>query len=181
MYALGQKGKRLAYRLYYHRQIGAALEFLALKRTPKLDAIDEKFSGDLNRLLLHYMHTYTLPYLLRGEDRNCMAHSIEARVPFLDYRLVDYVFSIPAVYKIHDGWTKWLLRLAVSDLLPAEIVWRKEKFGFATPRWATREAEWNLWLAQHFSGPDPLATRSKPPLEGWAEAVRSPKLSSRPQ
>jgi asparagine synthase (glutamine-hydrolysing) len=168
IYFLGQRGKRIMYRLYYRREIGASRRSLNLARPAKLDQVGEKFAGNLNALLLHYMTTYTLPYLLRGEDRCCMAHSVEARVPFTDYRLVDYVFSIPAAYKIHDGWTKWLLRLAVSDLLPGEIVWRREKFGFATPRWATREDEWNLWLAQHFAreGRRDTKTRLPPPQPG---------------
>jgi asparagine synthase (glutamine-hydrolysing) len=79
-----------------------------------------------------------------------MAHSIEARVPFTDYRLVDYVFAIPAVYKIHHGWSKWLLRLAVRDLLPPEIVWRRDKLGFAAPAWISREDVWNIWLERTF-------------------------------
>lgn len=74
---------------------------------------------------------YSLPHLLHYEDRNSMAFSIESRTPFTDYRLVDYLFSIPACYKYHNGWAKWLLRLAMKDLLPSEILWRKDKIGFA--------------------------------------------------
>ena len=69
--------------------------------------------------------TYSLVHLLKVEDRNSMAHSVEARVPFMDHRLVDYLFQVPAIYKIRHGWTKWLLRLAAKDLLPASIVWRR--------------------------------------------------------
>ncbi len=162
IYLLGPRAKRALYRLYYRRQIAAAARALGVGATgAALQRVGEKFAGNLNELLLHYMRTYTLPYLLRGEDRCCMAHSIEARIPFTDYRLVDYVFAIPAAYKIHRGWTKWLLRLAVSDLLPPEIVWRREKFGFATPRWATQEDEWRLWLAQHFPGGDGAAAAAR--------------------
>jgi asparagine synthase (glutamine-hydrolysing) len=84
-----------------------------------------------------------------------MAHSIEARVPFTDHRLIDYVSSLPAVFKIRHGWTKWLLRLALKDLLPAEIVWRKDKLGFATPPWASRRDIWDAWVHDTFreSGP----------------------------
>ena len=96
------------------------------------------------------MTQYSLPHLLKAEDRNSMAHSVEARVPFTDYRLVDYVFSLPGIYKIHDGWTKWLLRLATKDLLPEEIVWRKDKLGFATPAWASRHEEWKFWIERNF-------------------------------
>ncbi|MDQ3706563.1 MAG: asparagine synthase (glutamine-hydrolyzing) [Chloroflexota bacterium] len=77
----------------------------------------------------------SLPDLLRYEDRNSMAFSIEARLPFLDYRLVEYVFSRAAPYRIHKGWTKWLQRVAVESLLPAEVVWRRDKVGFETPEW----------------------------------------------
>lgn len=74
-----------------------------------------------------------LPHLLRYEDRNSMRHSIETRLPFLDYRLVEFAVSIPSSYKIRDGWTKDVLRRAISDKLPQEIVWRKNKFGFEAP------------------------------------------------
>ena len=62
-----------------------------------------------------------------------MAFSLEARVPFLDYRLVEYVFSLPPHLLIRDGWTKWVLRQAMDGVLPEEICWRRTKLGFATP------------------------------------------------
>ncbi len=85
----------------------------------------------------------SLPHLLRYEDRNSMAFSVEARVPYLDYRLVTYSLGAAAAWRIHDGWTKWVLRKATSDLMPDEIAWRRDKVGFETP-----ESEWmRLWLA----------------------------------
>ncbi|MEZ4859683.1 MAG: asparagine synthase (glutamine-hydrolyzing) [Caldilineaceae bacterium] len=83
---------------------------------------------------LFYQLTATLPDLLRYEDRNSMAHSIEARIPFLDYRLVEYVFQQGAPWRLHNGWTKWLLRKAMTDVLPHEIAWRRDKVGFETPQ-----------------------------------------------
>jgi asparagine synthase (glutamine-hydrolysing) len=83
----------------------------------------------LSRLLLED----SLPTLLRYEDRNSMAFSIEARVPFLDYRLIEYVFTQASHLRIKYGWTKWIQRQAVSTLLPHEIVWRRDKVGFETP------------------------------------------------
>jgi len=71
--------------------------------------------------------------LLKDDDRNASAFSIENRVPFVDHRLVEYVSGIPSIYKIYNGWSKWLLRLAMRDLLPEKILWRKDKIGFATP------------------------------------------------
>ena len=75
----------------------------------------------------------SLPTLLRYEDRNSMAFSIEARVPFLDVRLVEFAFGPGAPWRLHDGWTKWLQRRAVADILPASVVWRRDKVGFETP------------------------------------------------
>ncbi len=82
-----------------------------------------------------------LPILLRYEDKNSMAHSIETRLPFLDYRMVEASLALPVDYKIHDGWSKWLLRRAMDGKMPDSIVWRKNKFGFEAP-----EA---IWLKRH--------------------------------
>jgi asparagine synthase (glutamine-hydrolysing) len=58
---------------------------------------------------------------------------IETRAPFLDHRLIEYVFSLPASLKIRDGWTKWLLRQSMQGILPEEIRLRKDKIGYGVP------------------------------------------------
>jgi asparagine synthase (glutamine-hydrolysing) len=78
-----------------------------------------------------------LPELLRYEDRNSMAHSLEARVPFLDHRLVELCFSLPPDELIRGGETKSVLRRALGDLLPPTVRARRDKVGFVTP-----EAHW---------------------------------------
>ncbi|HET6445899.1 MAG TPA: asparagine synthase (glutamine-hydrolyzing) [candidate division Zixibacteria bacterium] len=88
----------------------------------------------------HDIFSFSLPALLRYEDRNSMAFSMEARVPFLDYRLVEFISNLPVSYRIRDGWTKWILRQSTADLLPEEVRWRRDKLGFATPEAA--------WLAE---------------------------------
>ena len=80
---------------------------------------------------------YGLRELLRYEDKNSMAFSVETRTPFVDYRLVELAFSLPACYKIHEGWTKYLFRASTEGLIPEKIRWRKDKMGFPTP-----EATW---------------------------------------
>lgn len=75
----------------------------------------------------------SVPMLLHWEDRNSMAHSIESRVPFLDYRLVEYVLGLPDEFKISEGVTKRVLREGMRNILPEEIRWRMDKVGFATP------------------------------------------------
>jgi len=75
--------------------------------------------------------------LLRYEDRNSMAHSIEARLPFLDYRLIEFLFTLNGGLLINRGRTKELLRRALGDLLPPVVRDRVDKVGFETP-----EADW---------------------------------------
>jgi asparagine synthase (glutamine-hydrolysing) len=82
--------------------------------------------------------TYTsIPALLRHEDRNSMAHSVESRLPFLDYQLAQFAVNCPASLKIRDGWSKWILRNALTGTLPEKVRLRKTKLGFNTP-----EADW---------------------------------------
>ncbi len=88
---------------------------------------------DFSERLRQDLTSTNLRQLLRYEDRNSMAFSIEARVPFLDYRVVELVSNVPAVYKIRDGWSKYLLRRAMQNILPGEIQWRRDKMGFVTP------------------------------------------------
>lgn len=82
-----------------------------------------------------------LPALLRYEDKNSMAHSIETRLPFLDYRIVEFATSVATSVKLHDGWGKYLLRKSMEGKMPDEIVWRKLKFGFEAPE--------SKWIHQH--------------------------------
>lgn len=99
----------------------------------KYDEITSRHSLiNLQNTLHEGVMKHGLRTLLNYEDKNSMAHSMEARVPFLDYRLVEFVFSLPAAYKIHGGWTKYLLRRAVKDMLPQETCWRRDKMGFVT-------------------------------------------------
>lgn len=75
----------------------------------------------------------SLPTLLRHEDRNSMAHSVESRLPFLDYKLVEFAVRCPPSFKLRDGWTKWILRVALDGTLPEDVRLRKSKLGFDTP------------------------------------------------
>jgi asparagine synthase (glutamine-hydrolysing) len=72
--------------------------------------------------------------LLRYEDRNSMAFSIESRVPFLTAELAQFLLSLPAKYLIApDGTRKWLFRRAMRGLVPDAILDRQDKIGFDTP------------------------------------------------
>jgi len=89
---------------------------------------------DRLRRQLHVLLTQRgLPELLRYEDRNSMAHSLEARVPLLDHRLVELAFALDGSELIREGETKSVLRRALSDLLPPSVASRRDKLGFVTP------------------------------------------------
>jgi asparagine synthase (glutamine-hydrolysing) len=90
--------------------------------------------SSLNDILYFNTMQFGLEELLRYADRNSMAHSCEVRLPFLNHQLVQYVFSVPSALKIHKGFTKYLLRSSMNDLLPSSIVWRKDKVGFEPPQ-----------------------------------------------
>ena len=66
-----------------------------------------------------------------------MAFSIEARVPLLDYRIVEFAMGLDPGFKIRDSWTKWVLRKFAAPRLPASVTWRRSKMGYPTPaaRW----------------------------------------------
>jgi asparagine synthase (glutamine-hydrolysing) len=106
-----------------------------LERTPEPNGF--RSSSRLRRQLHLILTARGLPELLRYEDRNSMAHSLEARVPFLDYRLVELLFSLDARQLVERGRTKVVLRRAVGDLLPPVVRDRVDKLGFVTP-----EARW---------------------------------------
>jgi asparagine synthase (glutamine-hydrolysing) len=99
--------------------------------------------GLLNQLLCDQLLNSSLPSLLHYEDRNSMAFSLEARVPFLDYRIVEFAVGLDASYKISSSWTKWVLRKATADILPPLVAWRRSKLGYPTPmaRWFRQLAE----------------------------------------
>lgn len=80
-----------------------------------------------------------LQKLLKYEDRNSMYNSIEARVPFIDHNIVEFAISIPFEYKMFEGWTKYILRRNGTEILPNTITWRKNKFGFESPK--------DIWLS----------------------------------
>lgn len=84
----------------------------------------------------------SLPALLRYADRNSMAFSIESRLPFLDYHFVEFCANLPIGKKIYHGWSKYIMRKALS--MPEAIKKRKDKIGFATPEdtWLKNEKEY---------------------------------------
>lgn len=114
-------------------------------KTDPFIPLNKKLINDFNsslRVLLHYA------------DRTSMAFSIESRMPFMDYRLVEFLASVPAAYKLHGGWTKYLARRAFSGKLPDEIVWRKDKMGWPIPETHWFEGKLKSWMVEQVANPD---------------------------
>ena len=86
----------------------------------------------LSRMLYFDTKTWLVDDLLIKADRMSMAASLELRVPFLDYRLVEFAAAMPAKYKVRNGQGKYILKKMMEDVLPKEIIYRK-KMGFPTP------------------------------------------------
>ncbi len=83
---------------------------------------------------INLLYEMGISVLLHYEDRNSMAHSVESRIPFLDYKLVEFILSLPDEMKIKNGKRKFILREAMKDLIPEEIYNRFDKMGFVTPQ-----------------------------------------------
>jgi len=98
-----------------------------------LDCMQPINQDDLSTKMLEDLLYNVLPRLLHYEDRNSMAFSLESRLPFLDYRLVEFAFSLPAKLKVRNERTKYMLSKMGESILPEPILNRKDKMGFNTP------------------------------------------------
>lgn len=94
-------------------------------------------TSDIRQRQLLDLNRYSVPSLLRYEDRNSMAWSVESRVPFLDYRLVEFAIRLPVEHKLRAGQTKAVLRCGLRGIVPDAVLNRRDKMGFVTPqsRW----------------------------------------------
>lgn len=104
---------------------------------------------------VEWFDEYPLSHNLQWSDRNSMAFSVESRVPFLDYRLVEFVFGRASDLSLRNGWSKWIHRKSMNGRLPDDITWRRDKVGFATP-----EVRWIMDsgadMQKHFASPAPI-------------------------
>lgn len=111
-------------------------EFLA-KADQEIYYTEYNISGNLNTKLCKDVLRDSIPALLHNEDGNSMAFSIESRLPFLDYRIVEFALALNGEYKIKNEWTKWIIRKSCKKYLPEKVAKRKNKMGFPAPfsRW----------------------------------------------
>jgi asparagine synthase (glutamine-hydrolysing) len=116
---------------------GPALRPFAAQPDPFAPALGGLSEGPLDFLMRTMTTSTSVPMLLHWQDRNSMAHGIEARVPFLDHRLVELAMDLGAQHKMVGACTKVVLREAMKGLVPPAVLSRQDKLGFATP-----EQEW---------------------------------------
>jgi len=133
----------LSFRIRKAKLIGESLIKSELLKAYSFDTLKKSVDSfkDIYELQKLEVSAIQLPHLLRYEDRNSMRHSIETRLPFLDYRMVEASLSMKPEYKIRDGWTKYVLRKALNGILPNSVIWRKNKLGFNAPE--------KTWLNYH--------------------------------
>jgi asparagine synthase (glutamine-hydrolysing) len=115
-----------------------------LKNIPAFPAgvrFHDNKTKDIFEMQKRELMEYNLPALLKFEDKNSMWHSIEARLPFLDPNTARLALSLPEEVKIHNGWTKFILRQFMDDKMSEDITWRKNKFAFEAPE--------TIWIRQH--------------------------------
>jgi asparagine synthase (glutamine-hydrolysing) len=113
---------------------------------PRRAAPSMNFPEKLNQRLYHDVTRTSIPCLLRYEDRSSMAFSLEARTPFLDYRLVEFAFAMPAVYKIYRDQTKRILRRSMAGIIPTAVLQRQDKMGYPTPAAQWFRSELKTWV-----------------------------------
>ena len=140
---LRQRRRISAFRRYAAWRTRRRASFLvpqALSATDETLATMSKAFGHIRCMQQLELSRYCLPHLLRYEDRNSMACLIEARVPFVTTEVMETALTLPPESKIRDGYSKHPIRVLAAQLLPAEIAWRRRKFGFEAPT--------SLWLRQ---------------------------------
>lgn len=126
------------------------------------------FRSSVRALSLAQLTTLNLPMLLHWEDRNSMAHSVEARVPYLDYRLVEFCTGLPDAFRLGDAWTKRILRDALRELLPPSVRERRDKIGFETPEVA--------WMRDNVGAFRGVMARAVEASQGVIDAAHAERL-----
>jgi asparagine synthase (glutamine-hydrolysing) len=127
----------------------------------RADLVPRKHCSNRFQEMLYQSIFGSLQALLRYEDRNSMAFSVEARTPYLDYRIVELFLAMPGAYKLRDGWTKPFIREAMDGTMAEDVRFRVDKKGFVTP-----EAE---WVQRNLSRIRSVLLSKDAPLEAWID------------
>jgi asparagine synthase (glutamine-hydrolysing) len=121
---------------------GLVSEFLLLsgRKTDPFIGVNERLYNDINGNLVNLFHY---------GDRASMAFSIESRFPMMDYRLVEFWMQIPASFKLHNGYSKYIARMAMHEKLPTSINWRKDKMGWEIPQGVWFREDLKSWFTSN--------------------------------
>lgn len=119
-------------------------------------------TSSLNESAATQLLRASVPMLLHWEDRNSMAHGVESRLPFLDYRLAEFVMGLPGEFKLFDATTKRVLRRAMIGILPEKVRGRMDKMGFVTPE--------EVWLRE--TAPDTFRSELRRAIEASRGILR---------
>lgn len=133
-------------------------------------ATDELMGLDERARRLFEIRRLHLPRLLKWDDRNFMAFSVEGRYPFLDHRLIELCLSFRPKTLYRAGWTKMPLRRGLAGVLPEEVRRRRIKLGFETPQ--------ERWLAGALAGSLQAFASHDSPLWSWIEPARVQRLAA---
>jgi asparagine synthase (glutamine-hydrolysing) len=131
MYAMDPRGVRQARVTTQQFLLGtpASVEFPELVEDNK---VLDQFDPLSHRLYLDF-HYFTLPNILQNFDRASMAHGVEIRAPFMDWRVVCMAHALPWTVKVRQGYSKYIVRAALNEIMPRSIVHRRTKVGLITP------------------------------------------------
>lgn len=151
--------------------IGAAIgqDMAQWLKPPAPTSLYDKPALSLQENLMRQLYQAPLPALLRYEDRNSMAWSVESRTPFMDYRLLEFTMGLPERFVYKNGVRKDILRTAMQNVIPPAISGRRDKMGFVTPEELWLRGEGRAWFmkgidnsCQHFGNNilDVAATKS---------------------
>lgn len=108
----------------------------------------DKVADSLQENLRTQIYGEPLPGLLRYEDHNSMAWSVESRTPFLDYRFVEFTMGLPERFVYRNGVRKHILRAAMHNIIPEEVENRRDKMGFVTPEKLWLSGEGRQWFTE---------------------------------
>jgi asparagine synthase (glutamine-hydrolysing) len=134
--AFSREDRAQLFRPAIWQQLSALDDYAELK--PYLKEVDQLEPG--NQVLYSYLRSYLLDEVLVKVDRATMMASLEARSPFLDFKVVELAQALPYRYKLAGWRTKFLLKKLMMGRLPAAIIWRPKKgFGVPLSRWLRQE------------------------------------------
>jgi asparagine synthase (glutamine-hydrolysing) len=153
---------RLAAGRRYLRRALPETSLLWEGRVPPDRPVDLRLDRTLGQRLQSDLLTFSLPLLLRYEDRNTMAFGVESRVPFVDHVLVEWISRLPADLRLSAGWTKRILRESLTELLPPMVRTRKSKLGFSTPESKWLRGPLQPWLIETLRRPRHLESIVSP-------------------